>query len=175
MIATRAVLTLWLCFGLVLTLPAEAQTTDTEENEAAPERRSRFQRAPFRTYNDLVGPRRPREIARPETQSQPGARLRQLDKMTGEIETFDLITTNELEVGRLRVRVDACRTSDDTSLGGAIALVKIWDLRKASLEPDFSGWMFAESPALSAFDHPRYDVWVINCITASGELDTGSE
>ena len=157
---------------LALGLPVEAQTTSETQTER---RTGRFQRAPFKTYNDLVGPRRPIEIARPVTESKPGARLRQLDKMTGEIETFDLATADEIEIGRLRVRVDACRTSDDTSLGGAIAFVKIWDLRQQSLQPDFSGWMFAESPALSAFDHPRYDVWVINCITASGELDTGSE
>ena len=27
----------------------------------------------------------------------------------------------------------------------------------------FKGWMFASSPALSALDHPRYDVWVLSC------------
>jgi hypothetical protein len=29
----------------------------------------------------------------------------------------------------------------------------------------FSGWMFASSPALSALQHPVYDVWVIDCKT----------
>jgi hypothetical protein len=28
----------------------------------------------------------------------------------------------------------------------------------------FSGWMFASSPAVSALEHPVYDVWVIDCI-----------
>ena len=27
----------------------------------------------------------------------------------------------------------------------------------------FSGWMFASSPALSALDHPVYDIWVLRC------------
>ena len=27
----------------------------------------------------------------------------------------------------------------------------------------FSGWMFASSPALSALDHPVYDIWVLEC------------
>ena len=27
----------------------------------------------------------------------------------------------------------------------------------------FSGWMFASSPAVSALEHPVYDVWVIDC------------
>ncbi len=30
----------------------------------------------------------------------------------------------------------------------------------------FSGWMFASSPALSALQHPVYDVWAIDCKTA---------
>ena len=30
----------------------------------------------------------------------------------------------------------------------------------------FAGWMIADSPALNALDHPRYDVWVLRCITS---------
>jgi hypothetical protein len=27
----------------------------------------------------------------------------------------------------------------------------------------FSGWMFAESPALNAVEHPVYDIWLTEC------------
>ena len=33
----------------------------------------------------------------------------------------------------------------------------------------FSGWMFASSPALSAMESAVYDVWVIDCMSASTE------
>ena len=33
----------------------------------------------------------------------------------------------------------------------------------ASTAPVFAGWMLATAPALSALDHPRYDVWVLGC------------
>ena len=33
----------------------------------------------------------------------------------------------------------------------------------------FSGWMFASSPALSALEHPVYDVWVIDCAQSEPE------
>ena len=33
----------------------------------------------------------------------------------------------------------------------------------------FSGWMFASSPALSALEHPVYDIWVISCKTVPSE------
>ena len=32
-------------------------------------------------------------------------------------------------------------------------------------KPVFSGWMLSTSPALSAMDHSRYDVWVLRCLT----------
>ena len=31
----------------------------------------------------------------------------------------------------------------------------------------FTGWMFASSPAVSALEHPVYDVWVVDCKTAA--------
>ena len=27
----------------------------------------------------------------------------------------------------------------------------------------FNGWMFSSSPSITPFDHPVYDVWLINC------------
>ena len=35
--------------------------------------------------------------------------------------------------------------------------------RLADGQTVFSGWMFASSPALSALEHPVYDVWVVDC------------
>ena len=35
----------------------------------------------------------------------------------------------------------------------------------------FSGWMFASSPALSALEHPVYDVNLLDCRKASGSAD----
>ena len=48
---------------------------------------------------------------------------------------------------------------------------EIRDIREE--EARFYGWMFASSPALSALDHPRYDIWVLKCRIDPGE--TGSE
>jgi hypothetical protein len=30
----------------------------------------------------------------------------------------------------------------------------------------FRGWMFASAPAVSAMDHPVYDIWVVDCRAA---------
>ncbi|MBY8975777.1 DUF2155 domain-containing protein [Rhodobacteraceae bacterium NNCM2] len=169
------------CLGLLATA-ALAQSIETspldspeEQDESVIDRSKRFQRAPFRTYSDNVGPAKPSPIDQSDTFVQLGARIRELDKMTGEIETIDIASGDEAVLGRLRIRVESCRTEDEQGLTGAISLMKIWDARGDRQEPAFSGWMFADSPALSALDHPRYDVWVLSCITASGGTSSASE
>ena len=27
----------------------------------------------------------------------------------------------------------------------------------------FNGWMFSSSPSLTPFDHPVYDIWLVQC------------
>ena len=36
--------------------------------------------------------------------------------------------------------------------------------KESSSNQIFNGWMFASSPALSALEHPVYDVWVLDCL-----------
>ena len=38
----------------------------------------------------------------------------------------------------------------------------------------FTGWMFASSPAVSALEHPVYDVWVVDCMKASNAASDSS-
>ena len=101
--------------------------------------------------------------------------MRQLDKMTGLTRTFDIATDTEMMVDRLSVRLDACRSPADNAQHGTMAFVQIRDTKRAGEAPVFSGWMFADSPALSALDHPRYDVWVISCTTSPGDAPVASE
>jgi hypothetical protein len=37
----------------------------------------------------------------------------------------------------------------------------------------FKGWMFASSPALSALEHPVYDIWVKDCLNSSSSEANG--
>jgi hypothetical protein len=150
--------------------PLEPAAGSGDEDGAR--RDSRFKPAPFRT---LGIPDRPELIEPVETAEQGGARMRQLDKMTGRTRTFEIAAGTEEMVDRLRVRLATCRSPDDNALHGTMAFVQIWDTRRPGDAPVFSGWMFAESPALSALDHPRYDVWVISCTTSPGEAPAASE
>ncbi len=156
-----------------LASPAAAQsfiTLDPQSEERETRPGFEFKAAPFRTERS----QRPELIVGVATEIRPGARLRRLDKMTGASETADLVAGAEVELGRLRIRLAACRAPEGDRVEGTRAHLTIWDL-KAPEAPVFAGWMFAESPALSALDHPRFDVWLISCTTSSAVAESGSE
>ena len=90
-----------------------------------------------------------------------GAQIRMLDKLSGVVSDFDMAIGQTQAEGRLNVRLDDCRYPADLPNGEAYAHLTITD--SAAKEPVFHGWMIASSPALSALDHPRYDVWVLRC------------
>ena len=96
-----------------------------------------------------------------ETQNAPAGLLRVLDKVSGE--TLDLaLPIGATQVfGRIEVGLVECRVPSDDPASDAFAHVIVRDLLRDSLA--FDGWMIASSPALSALDHARYDVWVIRC------------
>lgn len=95
------------------------------------------------------------------TEAQGGS-LRFLDKLTSDTGDVTLSRGQAAKFGRLVVRLDDCRyPTENPASDAAVHLTIIEEVTEAQL---FSGWMLASSPALSALDHPRYDVWVLACI-----------
>jgi hypothetical protein len=90
-----------------------------------------------------------------------GGSVRVLDRMTGIVTDYDLAPGQVQPLGKLQVRLDECRYPSDQPAAEAYAHLTIIDA--GQLDPVFKGWMIASSPALSALDHPRYDVWVLHC------------
>jgi hypothetical protein len=87
--------------------------------------------------------------------------LRGLDTLNGTTRDIEMRVGETIRYGHLEVTAEACRVPEADPEGDAYAFLRIRDIREDSLR--FSGWMFASSPALSALDHPRYDVWVVSC------------
>lgn len=136
---------------------------------------NRFKQAPERPDPSLnLAPRQAVPINTPPTEMRSGARLRELDKMSGRTETFDVAVGSTRQVGRLKISLEACRSPEGNDTHGSIAFLKVWDTRHPDKEA-FSGWMFAESPSLSALDHPRYDLWVISCTISDVATSSPSE
>jgi hypothetical protein len=90
------------------------------------------------------------------------AMLRGLDKSSGRSESFEIPVGATAPFGRLEVTVQACKTPPEGETADAAAHLRVVDTR-AGGAPAFVGWMLASSPALSALDHPRYDVWALGC------------
>ena len=88
--------------------------------------------------------------------------MRFLDKLTSETGDVTISRGQSAKFGRLVVRLDSCRYPTGNPASDAEAHLTV--IEETSEAPLFSGWMLASSPALSALDHPRYDVWVLSCV-----------
>ncbi|MFE3837922.1 DUF2155 domain-containing protein [Pseudogemmobacter sonorensis] len=91
-----------------------------------------------------------------------GGVIRWLDTLTGETGDVELARGQSATNGRLTILLNACRYPSENPASGAEAHLTILDSSRDA--PVFAGWMLADSPALSAMEHPRYDVWVLRCV-----------
>jgi hypothetical protein len=99
---------------------------------------------------------------------EPVAVLRALDKITARVEQIDVPIDHPLNFGTLIVTVRTCRVTPPEATPEAAAFLEISELKPGQKDtPVFRGWMFASSPALSAMEHPVYDIWVTGCKTTS--------
>lgn len=89
------------------------------------------------------------------------ASLRGLDKVSGTTVDIALDVGAQVDYGRLRIGLVACRYPADDPNAEAYAFLDIQDAQRG--ERLFYGWMVATAPALNALDHPRYDIWVLAC------------
>jgi hypothetical protein len=87
-----------------------------------------------------------------------------LDKITGRILTFDVAINETVQYGALQVTPRVCYTRPPTELQNTTAFVEVDEITlEAKIRRVFTGWMFANSPGLSAVEHSIYDVWLIDC------------
>jgi hypothetical protein len=94
--------------------------------------------------------------------------LQGLDKVTARISTFDAPLGEVAHFGTLEITPHACFKTPPEEPPESAAFLEIWDAKPGEPKKElFTGWMFASSPALSALEHPVYDVWVLDCKTAS--------
>ena len=90
--------------------------------------------------------------------------LQGLDKITARISTIKVAVGETVSFGSLQITLRACDKKPPEETPESAAFLQVVE-QKPGEQPvtRFSGWMFASSPALSALDHPRYDVWVVSC------------
>lgn len=90
--------------------------------------------------------------------------LQGLDKVTARVVTVEAPVGAPVHFGNLEIIVRACKKRRPEDQPESAAFLDIWELRKDQPAAGlFRGWMFASSPALSAMEHPVYDIWVLDC------------
>lgn len=94
--------------------------------------------------------------------------LRALDKITTRITEVELPVGDEKKFGTLIIKARYCRSRPPQETPESFVYLEIDDIKVGGeRERVFDGWMLASSPAVSALEHPVYDVWVIGCKTVA--------
>ncbi|MDA8231685.1 MAG: DUF2155 domain-containing protein [Magnetospirillum sp.] len=93
-----------------------------------------------------------------------------LDKVTAQVITLEAPVGQPVHFGTLEIIARACKKHPPEESPESAAFLDIWDLRQdRPAKSLFRGWMFASSPALSAMEHPIYDIWVLDCRNDSSQ------
>ncbi len=99
-----------------------------------------------------------------ETLSNPIAAFSGLDKITGRITNFDVYIDETVQFGALQLTPRVCYTRPPTETQRTSVFLEVDQVSlKGGTQRIFTGWMFADSPALNAIDHPVYDIWLVDC------------
>lgn len=101
------------------------------------------------------------------TEERPIAVLRALDKVTAKVEEIEVQTEKPYKFGTIVITVHSCRVTPPEEAPESAAFIEVTEFKPGQTEtPVFKGWMFASSPALSAMEHPVYDLWITGCRAA---------
>jgi hypothetical protein len=96
-----------------------------------------------------------------------GVVLQGLDKVTARITTLNAPLNTPVRFGTLEITALRCTKTppEDPPESSAFLVIREITAGQSPVEL-FRGWMMASSPALSALEHPVYDVWVKDCTNA---------
>ncbi|MGH1330629.1 MAG: DUF2155 domain-containing protein [Paracoccaceae bacterium] len=135
----------------VLAAPISAQSLSLEELQKLPE-------GSQRELNDIT------TETQDSVSSAPGATIRALDKLSGQVVDLEMGTGETVRFGRIDITLGDCRYPSNNAASEAYTYLVIRNTGQDVAA--FQGWMVASSPALNALDHPRYDVWALRCKTS---------
>ena len=88
-----------------------------------------------------------------------------LDNISSKNELVNLFNGKELIYKDLAIKTMKCTNSEFDDNPEIKAYIQVRDLTKNDNDKVyvFNGWMFSSSPSIAPFDHPVYDIWLVNC------------
>ncbi len=124
--------------------------------EALPQPRSK----PNKAVEEIVA----EQEKKVERVTNPVAEFAGLDKITGRITSFDVYINETVQFGALQVTPKVCYSRPDAEEPKTDSFVEVDEITlDRKIRRIFTGWMFAESPGISAVEHAVYDVWLKAC------------
>ena len=95
------------------------------------------------------------------------ARLQALDKITARISTVEAPVGAARFYGTLEITINRCAFHPPEEPPENAAFMTVRDRGYDGLAPKqvFSGWIFSSSPAISALEHPVYDLTLLACFS----------
>ena len=91
--------------------------------------------------------------------------LKVLDKISSKNISLILENGKEIIFEDLLIKSIKCKNSEFDDNPEVTAYIQVRDLNNKTNNEVFvfNGWMFSSSPSINPFDHPVYDIWLINC------------
>ena len=88
-----------------------------------------------------------------------------LDKISSKNELISLNNKEEFVYKDLAIKSMICTNSEFDDNPEIKAYIQVRDLTKNDNDKVyvFNGWMFSSSPSIAPFDHPVYDIWLVDC------------
>ena len=88
-----------------------------------------------------------------------------LDKVSSKNSKITLEIGKESQYKNLLIKSLKCKNSEFDDNPEITAYIQVKDINNKNNDEVFifNGWTFASSPSLRPFDHPVYDIWLIEC------------
>ena len=88
-----------------------------------------------------------------------------LDKISSKNTLLKLRNGNLASFKDLSIKSLKCKNSEFDDNPEITAYLQVTDLNNSNNDEVFvfNGWMFSSSPSITPFDHPVYDIWLVNC------------
>ena len=88
-----------------------------------------------------------------------------LDKISSKNTLLKLKNGNLVSFKDLSIKSLKCKNSEFDDNPEITAYIQVTDLNNSNNDEVFvfNGWMFSSSPSITPFDHPVYDIWLVNC------------
>ncbi len=91
--------------------------------------------------------------------------IKVLDKISSKNTLLKLNIGEEKKYKDLLIKSIKCKNSEFDDNPEITAYIQVKDLTNKDKNDVFvyNGWMFSSSPSIAPFDHPVYDIWLVNC------------